>query len=266
MIKYKNLYSKEYNNLRSASLANSLALLFGLDTVDNDDTAPELLDLVNCAKRVDKALIYCPLSLAEWVLDSNVTLKNQLCTVAQLEFRCVSDSLGKKEYGLLNMLTGKAVSSKNVKNGELELPTIFDALKKTKKKALIISTLSNSFNDLFKGKSVDIMKTKSGAESLNTALRIIKEDIYDLVFVIDSDYDDCIRIGLPLSKGAKKVVEEQISRFNLLNDATDVYWKGDILLGFCPDKGCHRSLLTGRTCGISAPDMNVMHFYNIKNQ
>ena len=263
MIKYKNLYPKEYNTLHSASLANSLCVLFGVDTIENE-TASEFLDLVNCAKRVDKALIYCPLTVAEWALESEVQLKSELLSRAPLEIHCVSDSSRKRNAGLLGMILGKTPSSKDVKKGEFLSPTIFDALKKTKKKALIVSTLPNSFNDLFKSQSVDVVKVKSGAESVNTALKIIKEDIYDLVFVLDGDYEDCVRIGLPLSKGAKKVLEKQVSRFSLLNDATDVYWKGDILIGFCPDRGCHRGLFTSRFGSMKPSDTNVTHFYGVK--
>lgn len=265
MIKYKNLYPKEYNTLQSASLANSLAVLFGVDVID-DDTVSEFIDLVNCAKRVDKALIYCPLSVGEWILESDKALKSELLSIAPLELHCVSDSSKKRNLGLLGMLSGKSISSKNIRKGELVIPCIFDALKKTKKKSLIISTAEKSFNDLFKEKSVDLIKAKSGAESVNIALKILKENIYDFVFVIDSDYEDCIRVGLPLSKGAKNVLKNQVSRFSLLSDASDVYWKGDILLGFCPDKGCHRGLLTGHFGSIRTADINVTHFYSVKNQ
>ncbi len=264
MIKYKSLYSKEYNTLRSASLANSLAILFGSDIIGND-TARDFIDLVNCAKRVDKALIYCPLSLGEWVLENEVALKSELLSIAQLELHCVSDSSIKRDFGPLNMLTGKALCSKDVKKGELSIPTVFDVLEKTEKKSLIISTLSNSFNNLFKEKKVDVIKANSGSECVNTAIKIIKEKVYDFVFIIDGDYDDCIRIGLPLSKGAKKVIADQVSRFSILSDATEVYWKGDVLLGFCPDKGCHRGLFTSHTGSINIADVNVTHFYGIKN-
>lgn len=263
MIKYKNLYPKDYNTLLSSGLANSLCILFGVDTIENDTTS-EFVDLVNCAKRVDKALIYCPSAVGEWVLESEVALKSELLSFAQLELHCVSDSSKRRNVGLLGMIAGKTISSKDMKKGELLAPTIFDALKKTKKKSLIISTLPASFNDLFKSKSVDIIKVKSGAESVNTALKIIKEDVYDLVFVIDGDYEDCVRIGLPLSKSAKKVLEKQVSRFSLLNDATDVYWKGDILFGFCPERGCHRGLFASRFSSMKPSDTNVTHFYSVK--
>lgn len=265
MIKYKNLYPKEYNTLHSASLANSLCALFGVEPIENDTTS-EFIDLVNCAKRVDKALIYCPLAVGEWILESQVALKSELLSVAELEIHCVSDSSRKRNVGLLGMFSGKSLSSKDVKKGELLAPTIFDALKKTKKKSLIISTLPTSFNELFKSKSVDIIKVKSGAESVNTALKIIKENVYDLIFVLDADYEDCVRVELPLSKGAKKVLEKQVSRFSLLNDATDVYWKGDMLLGFCPDRGCHRGLFTSRFSSMKSADTNVTHFYGVKEQ
>lgn len=264
MIKYKSLYAKEYNKTQSASLANSLALLFGAEVI-GENTAPEIIDLVNCAKRVDKALIYCPVSLAEWVANSDVVLKNKLLSIAPLEVNCVANSSRKNFYNILNMLSGKLIRSKDIKNGELIPQTIFDGLTKTKKRSLIISTASNSFNDLFKQKPVDLIKVKSGAESINTALKFLKENIYDFIFVIDSDYDDCIRLGLPLSKASQKVYEKQVERFSLLNDATDVYWQGDILLGFCPDKGCHRGLFTGKSGSISVADLNVVHYYSVKS-
>lgn len=258
MMKYKNLYGKEYNRTNTSSLANSLCLLFGLSEMNIDSGV--YVDLLNCAGRVNKAVIYCPLSVAEWVVESQPLVKERIEKIAPLQIGAVTKPSRNSLVPVCSMLSGENENKKSVKNKTNA--SIFEILQKAGRKCLLISS-DKKTAEYYENK-VATIKVSCGTECLNNALERIKNKEYDFIFIVDNDYSDVIKTSLPLSKLSKKTLDSVVDKFELLSDAIDVYPQGDVLLGFCPDKGCSAFFLGSKSGSISIAETNVSHFFAVK--
>lgn len=261
MKKYKDLYGKDYNLILTEGFANSLCVLFGGEDLNFDSGV--FVDLVNCSGRVKKALIYCPLSVAEWVVESQAERKSRIVKVAPLQIKTVTAPNSSSYASLFSMLSAKTQSRKTLKDRD-SIRTVFDVLRKQGVKSLLVSS-SKKISEYLEGRATKVVAVTNGVAAINKTLEEIKKNEYDFIFVVDRDYSDSIKTSLPLSKQSSKTLDEIVSRFELLSDATDVYWHGDVLLGFCPDKGCSAFVLGSKSGSICVADSNVSHFFAVKN-
>lgn len=260
MENYKSYYKKEYNNNKSYDLANTLSLLLMGDEVN--PLADCYTELVNLAKRVDRAVIYCPLSLAEWIVANNSDVYNKLSNLSHVQVKAVALPTKRENISFLNMFSAKALTGKDVKN-RLTVNTVFDCLQKAQKKSLILSSVSKIEKQL-SNKCVDVIRVSNGTEAVNKAVAAIKSEDYHLIIIIDRDYEDCIGLTRPYSKSGLAALDKVLQKYELINDAVDVYYKCDSLVGMCPDKGCSVRLLHTSTSSMGIADSNVEHFFTIK--
>lgn len=257
-MKYKNLYGKEYNRINTKSLANSLCLLFGLTEINVDSGV--YVDLLNCVGRVNKAVIYCPLSVAEWVADNQPVFKEKIEKIAPLRIKAVTNPTRNSLAPVCTMLSSEFENSQSIKNNTNA--SIFEILQKAGKKCLLVAS-DKKTAEYYENK-VATIKASCGIACINNALEIIKNKEYDFIFIVDGDYSEVVKTSLPLSKSSKNTLDGLSFRFELLSDAIDVYPQGEVLLGFCPDKGCHAFFLGSKSGSISIADSNVSHFFAVK--
>ncbi len=260
MENYKSYYKKEYNNNKSFDLANTLSLLLTGDEVN--PLSDNYTELVNLAKRVDRAVIYCPLSLAEWILVNNAGVYNKLCELSHVQVKAVALPKKYENISLLNMFAARALSRREVKN-RITVDTVFDCLQKAQKKNLVVTSVPKLEKQL-SNKYVDVIKVPNGMEAVNKAVSAIKSGDYHLIIVVDRDYEDCIGLTRPYSKSGLVALEKVMQKYELINDAVDVYYKCDCLVGMCPDKGCSVRLFHSATSAIGIADSNVEYFFTIK--
>ena len=79
---------------------------------------------------------------------------------------------------------------------------------------------------------------------------------------MNTDYESMMRVSGPTSRESQKVAEAEMKSFCLLYDAASVYWSNSsVLIGFCPDRGSHKTLFGGKSGSANAVDMNVTHFF-----
>lgn len=243
-----------YNTDRTSSLANTLSVIMGVQSVNGGTS--ELFDFASMVGRVDRAVIYHPLLVGQSLFESYSPLKDKIELICDKRLELVADYGCKGIDSMLAMYSGLD-SGKGKEN-------LFDKLVKEKKRCVVLLPKKYGRMQSFFPIGVELQLYDAPIEGLTKSLSLIKSSNYDFIVLVDADYAEEALLMGPSSRSALKAVRRQIEDFIILSNAVDVYWKDKrTLLGFCPDRGVHKTLFWGRSYSKRVEDLNVLHYYKV---
>ena len=220
-------------------------------------------------KMTDRTVIYNPDAVALWVYQkyTDKFIPAHLCSDFSLPMLSVMPSVTPVCFA--SMYTGVMPEIHGIRRYEkpiLKIPTIFDAFIGAGKKCAIVSTSGDSISMIFLEREMDYYIYDTVEEVNAKALEIIEEDKYDLVVIYNGNYDGTMHRHGPEAEHSLAALDGNISFYAELSKKIDICWKNhNVLLGFCPDHGCHE---IDEGCGSHGldmeEDMNVVHFYAVK--
>lgn len=250
-----------YNSQSIKYFAPSMAQVLGAPT-NVFKTNPDALFSESFGD-VDKAVIYHPVCMGEAFVNSFPEVFEPLREKVGERLDIITQFPTDAAVCISSAYTGATMEEHGVrdKNYKVGCFTLFDALSSVGKKCALITPSKSYYDRIFSTRAVDIIKTENDMDAINKALNLIKGNEYDYIAVINTDYESMTRVSGPFSKDSKKVAEAEVKAFCLLYDAASVYWQGSSLVGFCPERGAHKTLFGGRSGSANALDMNVTHFF-----
>lgn len=212
---------------------------------------------------VEKAIIFHPTAMGVSFINSFPEVFEPLREKVLERIDVLTQYPTEKAVCLTSAYTGATMEEHGVRDKTYKVGcfSLFDALASVGKKCALVTPKKSGYDFIFSERPLDIFTVEQDIEAINKALNLIKGNEYDYIAVVNSDYEDMMRVSGPLSKESKKVAEVEVKAFCLLCDAASVYWKEPCLVGFCPDRGAHKTLFGGKSGSANASDMNVTHFF-----
>ncbi len=257
------------------SVASTALNLFGIDVPDSFEKPNCILQSLAEKKAngspVDRVVLYNPDAVALWVYQKYTHLFTDalLCSDVALPMLSVMPSVTPVCFG--SMYSGVMPDIHGIKRYEkpvLTVDTVFDEFIKAGKKAAIVSTSNDSISMIFLNREMDYFIYDSVEEVNEKALELIDEDKYDLIVIYNGNYDGTMHKHGPEADESINALKMNIAYYKQLVDKINSQWQNHkVFYGFCPDHGCHE--IDGG-CGSHGldmeEDMNVIHFYGIKNK
>ena len=244
----------------------------GLEAPENTDTPDEELLRLKAGKgiaeNVDRVVLYNPDAVGFWVYEKYKDLfraaeqASDIALARTSVMPCVTPVCFASMYsGLMPAVHGIQKYEKPV----LKAETLFDLFLKAGKKCAIVSTTGDSISKIFLERNMDYFIYPSLRRVNKKALKLLKEDAYDLIVIYNGNYDSKMHATGPESGKSIKALKQNLAYYTTLTGHIKKHLKGHtVFYGFCPDHGCH--LIDGGrgSHGLDMPeDMNVIHFYGI---
>lgn len=215
----------------------------------------------------DRVFLYNPDAIAMWIYEKYVDYFAEMekCTDLRLPMLSVVPPVTPVCFG--SMYSGLLPAGHGILKYEkpiLRVPTIFDVLAKSEKKAAIISTEGDSISRIFLERDIDYYIYPEKEDCNQKALDLISQDRYDCIVLYNGDYDYHMHRHTPKGKRALKALRENIATFQEIHAAICAHWSAHrTALAFAPDHGCHKAYAFLGTHGQNRPcDMNIPHFYS----
>ena len=215
----------------------------------------------------DRVFMYNPDAVAAWVYEKYRGLFTPLERRAGLKLPMLSVVPPVTPVCFASMYSGLMPEKHGIQKyvkPVLQVPTVFDDLSASGRKAAIVSTEGDSISMIFLERDVDYFIYKTKEECNRKALELISEDTHSLIVLYNGDYDHWMHRTSPDGRRALKSLKENIATFCEIHDAIGEKWsRHRTALAFAPDHGCHEVLggMMGQH-GIEAPcDMNIFHFW-----
>ncbi len=244
-----------YNIERTSSLANTLSAIMGVHPVKGG--TEELFDFVSKVGSIDRCVLFHPLLVGQALFEGFSALKDKVELICDERLELVAPYGGKGINSLLSMYSG----DENGKGKE----SLFDKLVKEKKRCVVVLPKKYRRQSSFFPVGVEVQLYDVPMQGLSISLSLIKANNYDFIVLVDSDYAEESLLSGPSSRSALKAVQRQIEDFTILANAVEVFWRNKrALVGFCPDRGVHRTLLWGRSGSKRVEDLNVLHYFSVK--
>ena len=251
--------------------AATVANLMGFPMPAGADSANAIvLDVARCQfqqEPVQRALLYNPDAIALWlyqkypelflpvIRNSCVTLPvySVMPSVTPVCFASMYSGLMPENHGIQAYV--KPV---------LTVQTLFDAAIAAGHKPIIISTEGDSITKIFLERNMDYIVCKTPDECNENAVRVIRENVHDIIVVYNGNYDSTMHRWGPESPEALSQLTHNAQSFEMLSNIAREAWQGlRSLAAFLPDHGCHEIDGQLGSHGLDmAEDMNIVHFYN----
>lgn len=257
----------EYSITQTAA---TLAALLGVPAPA--DSAPFMPDVLDQAQKAfarptcDRVFVYDPDAIARWIYDAQ---PQQLAPAAQafdllLPMRSVVPPVTPVCFA--SIYSGLSPDGHGIHRYEkpvLSVNTLFDTVPAAGRKAAIVSTAGDSISRLFLNRPVDYFIHPTVKECNDTALRLIREDAYDLIVLYNGNYDHWMHRTGPQGRRALRELADNAAVYAALKDQISQSWaKWDSTLVFAPDHGCHKVWGLFGTHGIDADcDMQTVQGY-----
>ncbi len=265
----------EENQVCITSVKNTVLGVLGL--AQNPGCAPaneEALSLAEkafCGEKADRAVIYNPDAVAWWIFEkySDMFAPALEKSGITMKMRSVMPSVTPVCFG--SMYSGVMPEKHGIMKYEkpvLTIETLFDVMIEQGKKAAIVSTTGDSISKIFLKRNMDYYIYPSVRLVNRKALRLIKENRYDLIVIYNGNYDASMHATGPEGRLAIKSLGKNIKFYRKMADAIEKHMKNsNVFYGFCPDHGCH-AIDSGRgSHGLDMEeDMNVVHLYCAKKK
>ena len=214
----------------------------------------------------DRVFMYDPDAIAQWVFEkyrecfSAAIFENSLILpmlsvvppVTPVCFGSMYSGVQPKVHGIIRY-----------EKPVLKVPTLFDDVAASGRRAAIVSTTGDSISLIFLERDIDYYIYDSVEKCNKKALELIEADKYDLIVLYNGDYDYRMhRVG-PEGRAALKALDANVKTFSILHEAVKKNWQGHrTALAFAPDHGCHRWLGLLGTHGKDIPqDMHIDHIW-----
>ncbi len=256
----------EKSEICISSVKSTVLELFGIDKTEGDASSDEKVMSFAKGKKVDRVLLYNPDAVATWLYDKypekfigaenvsdvTVSLKSVLPSVTPVCFASMYSGVMPEIHGI-----------KKYEKPVLKVETLFDVLISHGKRCAIVSTAGDSISKIFLERNMDYYIYPHMYAVNLKALKLIKEDKYDLIVIYNPDYDSNMHAHGPEGKSSLKALHHDLKYYEKLVCNMKKYWSHhSVFYGFCPDHGCH--LIDGNrgSHGLDMEeDMNVIHFY-----
>ncbi len=221
-------------------------------------------------KGVDRVVLYNPDAVALWVYQKYTALFADAALCSDLALPMLSVMPSVTPVCFASMYTGVMPDVHGIKKYEkpvLTTKTLFDYFVSAGKKAAIVSTDGDSISKIFLERDMEYFIYDTTEEVNKKALELIDEDRFDLIVIYNGNYDGTMHRHGPEAPESIEVLKENVAFYSELVAKINSEWKEhSVFYGFCPDHGCHE--IDGG-CGSHGldmeEDMNVIHFYGVKN-
>lgn len=244
-----------YNLDKTFTLANTFSAIMSVQPVKGG--AEELFSFVSEVGEVNRGLIYHPLHVGQSLLERYSPLKDKIEEVCDKRLELVASDKCKGINALLSMYTGS----------EKGQESLFDKLVKEKKRCVVVLPSKYERLSSFFPACVELKLYEIPSSGINVALSLIKSDDYDFIVFVDSEYAESAILTGPESKLSIQIVKRELDDFILLANAAEVFWRDKrTIVGFCPERGVHKSLLWGRSGTKRVEDLNVLHYFAIQEK
>lgn len=226
------------------------------------------LDGILYGSKVDRIFMYNPDAIAQWIYEkySHIFSEINNRTDVEIPFSSVMPSVTPVCFG--TMYTGAQPQIHGIQayvKPVITIDTIFDALIRSGKKSVIVSTTGDSMSKIFLERDMDYFIYDTVEQVNAKAAELIIADSYDFVAVYNGNYDSYMHKFGPESIEALGELRTNVRTFGMFYEMISEHWKShNTLIGFAMDHGCHE--IDGN-CGSHGLDMeedlNIVHFYKL---
>lgn len=261
----KTFQTDNFNEICITQTAATILTLLGVTPLKQ--MAEPITDVIEKASSCDRVFMYNPDAVAMWIYEKYVDYFKEMSKEVSLKIPMLSVIPPVTPVCFGSMYTGLEPSEHGILKYEkpiLKVPTVFDLLAKSGKKAAIVSTDGDSISKIFLEREIDYFIYKTKEECNKKALELIRQDAHDLIVLYNGDYDYQMHRHTPEGKKAVKALQENITTYMQLHSSIKAHWTSHhTALAFAPDHGCHRAYGFLGNHGENKPwDMNIMHFYS----
>ena len=217
---------------------------------------------------IDRAVIYNPDAVGLWLYEKYKKMFAPAENVSDLSLPRTSVMPSVTPVCFASMYSGVMPDIHGIKKYEkpvLTVETLFDCYIKAGKKCAIVSTMGDSISKIFLERKMDYYIYPTLRQVNAKALKLVKENKYDLLVIYNGNYDSTMHGKGPEAKASLRALKKNVDFYEKLVESIKKYMaENNVFYGFCPDHGCH--LIDGKkgSHGLDMPeDMNVIHFYGI---
>ncbi len=254
------------------TVAATALKLSGLEVPENIDTPDEDLLRLKAEKGIpgdiDRVVLYNPDAVGLWLYEKYKELFRAAQDVSDVAVPRTSVMPSVTPVCFASMYSGVMPAVHGILKYEkpvLKVDTLFDLFLKAGKKCAIVSTAGDSISKIFLERNMDYYIYPSLRRVNSKALKLLREDKYDLIVIYNGNYDSTMHAKGPENKKSLKALERNLDYYEKLvgHIKTDLA-SHNVFYGFCPDHGCHQIDGGRGSHGLDMPeDMNVIHFYGI---
>ncbi|HOA33139.1 MAG: hypothetical protein GXY95_06730 [Clostridiales bacterium] len=257
-----------FNSISLTRFASTICALAGIEKPEKaDEPVESILKLFNDAP-FDRIVIHNPDAVAMWLYQQNFELFEKVLRHAPvcLPFKTVFPSVtpvcfGTMYTGALPEVHGIQFYTKPV----IKIDSVYDAFIGAGKKAAIVAVRESSMSKIFLERDMDYFIEEDDEKVKETAIRLIKENKYNLLSVYTQEYDDVMHARGVLSPEAINALKNQIRIFDeLANAIKETERDGKTLITFSTDHGVHNEPNGRGSHGTDEPyDLNIAHFFGV---
>ncbi len=259
----------QYHTQPIAALANTLAAILEVRDIAGTD---EIEALVRYAYEgeAEHVLLFCPSAVGADVLSHYHEHAAKLKNIAPHAEDFVVPYPAHSLTSYASMMAGVKVDKHNVAQfdrgfdeGKGAPRSLFDECKGKRRAAIFLGD-KHPCRNLWQNTGAEIYTGTTDMDLVAKAVEMIRKDCYDLLVVFVREFDDMLHASKLYGKRSDSAIDNHIAEFELLSDAASVYMRGNTLVGFCPDHGCHKSFLGGGAHhSRKSADLNVTHYYGV---
>lgn len=224
------------------------------------------VEKVLSGKKADRIFMYNPDAIPQWIHEKYPQLMKEVVkrTELQVPYCVAMPSVTPVCFG--TMYTGAQPEVHGIRRYEkpvIRIETIFDALIKAGKKAVIVAETDCSMAKIFLERDMDYFIYDTIEEINAKAAEIIMEDKYDFVLIYNGNYDTLMHKYSPEGIEALSELRANVESYAMFDVLIRKYWKHhNTLMGFAMDHGCHEIDGGCGSHGLDMPeDLNVVHMY-----
>lgn len=261
------------NDCSMTQVAGIVASCVGIEApADADAAYPLPGELMRAAgfDRAERALLYCPDAVAQWLYQRHTSWFAPVLAQAPLALpvRTMLPSVTPVCFG--TMFTGVTPHVHGIECYDkhvLAQDSLFDALVRAGKRVALVAVADSSFDILFSDRGIDRFILPYDGEVNACARELIEADEHDVVVVYNQEFDDVMHATYPESKPALEALRHHIDAFGELARVAGTAWAHrDHMVAWLPDHGVH---IADNGHGMHGSDreddLNTLHFYGFRS-
>ncbi len=220
-------------------------------------------------ERAQRALIYCPDAIAQWLYQRHTSWYAPVLRHAPVAVPVRTMLPSVTPVCFATMLCGVHPHIHGIERYEkhpLAQDSLFDALLRAGKRVALVAVADSSFDVLFSEREIDRFILPYDDEVNERARALIEADEHDVVVVYNQEFDDVMHRTHPESRLALEALRHHIAAFDALADTAARAWAAhDALVAWLPDHGVHIADDGHGMHGSNREDdLNTLHFYGFQ--
>jgi hypothetical protein len=218
---------------------------------------------------VQRVLVYGADAIGRIFLDNHPDLKKRLVAVSDVQVELRAMFPPKTPVCFASMFTGAPPEVHGIRKYErpvLTCDTLFDALARAGKRAVIVAVKDCSMDIIFRNRPIDCFSEEDDAAGRERTLSLLAADGHDFIVSYNQEYDDTLHRTRHDGPEALAAADRHVETFVRLCQATEEQWAGyNRAVLFVSDHGAHYDSAKGRSDhGEDIPeDMDVLHFWRL---